>query len=405
MSNCMDRTIVAVLGEPLKNDLSLTNAQLGLLGGLAFALLYSILGLPIARLAERHRRTLILSVCIAFWSGMTMLCAVASGFLFLALCRMGVGIGEAGCSPTAHSLISDYYDDRRRASALAVYSAGCSAGQILIAIAGSWVAQEFGWRMAFLLAGLPGLILALLITFSLREPPRGASDGRLLLHAQPNSESTLAALLLRLLRAPTIRHAITGAVIATMAGYGTHQFTAPFFIRMYDVSFSQAGLAFGLTVGLASALGLLSGGMLADRAGQRDRRWYPGIPALGVALSCPLYILGFLQDDWVAAVVLLVLPGILHFTYLAPTIAMLHNFVRANERASASALLLLLVSALGLGLGPWLAGVAIDYYIGQLGSTALGTRQGLIVTAMLYLWAAVHYGRAAMTYFRDFRPV
>jgi predicted MFS family arabinose efflux permease len=335
---------------------------------------------------------------------MTMLCATATGFVQLALYRMGVGVGEAGCSPTAHSLISDLYDRRRRASAMAVYSAGCSAGQILIAIAGSWVAQEYGWRTAFVLAGLPGLALALLISLSLPEPPRGGADRPEPGRPETVPVSSLTSLLAKLLRAPTIRHALAGAVVATMAGFGTHQFTAPFFIRVYEVSFSQAGLAFGLTVGLASALGLLLGGFLADRVARFDLRWYAGIPALGVALSCPLYILGFSQATWVAAVALLVVPGVLHFTYLPPTIAMLHNFVRANERASASALLLLLVSALGLGLGPWLAGLAIDHYVAELGSNALGTRRGLVVTSLLYLWAAAHYGRAAMTYLRDFRP-
>jgi len=406
MSNCMDRTIVAVLGEAIKIDLELSNAQLGLLGGMAFALLYSLLGIPIARLAERYSRTLILTICITVWSGMTILCAGANGFLFLALCRMGVGIGEAGCSPTAHSLISDVYRARERASALAIYSAGCSAGQILIAIGGGWIVQEYGWRVAFVLAGLPGLVLAVLMHYTLREPVRGGADATAaVVPGAVAPVSSLKELTLRMFRAATIRHAIIGCVIATMAGYGTHQFTAPFFIRVYEVSYSQAGLAFGLTVGLASAIGLLAGGFLADRAGRRDMRWYAGIPAIGILLSCPLYILGYLQPNWVAAVWVLMIPGVLHFTYLAPTLSILHNYVGPTERATASAILLMLVSLIGLGAGPWLAGFAIDLLVERSGSIPLGTRQGLIVTSFLYAWAALHYAWAIRSFRKDFSAV
>jgi len=407
MSNCMDRTIVAVLGEAIKVDLSLSNAQLGLLGGMAFALLYSVLGIPIARLAERHNRKVILTICITVWSGMTILCAGATGFLFLILCRMGVGIGEAGCSPTAHSLISDLYRSRERASALAIYSAGCSAGQILIAIGGGWIVQEYGWRVAFVLAGLPGLVLAVLMHFTLREPVRGGAD--VATNVAPPvaapAGASLKELIFRLFRAPTIRHAIIGCVVATMAGYGTHQFTAPFFIRVYEVTYAQAGLAFGLTVGLASALGLLAGGFLADRAARRDMRWYAGIPALGILLSCPLYILGYLQPNWIASIVVLMIPGVLHFTYLAPTLSMVHNYVGPTERATSSAILLMLVSLIGLGLGPWLAGFAIDQFIEKTGSIPLGTRQGLIVTSFLYAWSALHYAWAIRTFRKDFPPI
>lgn len=405
MSNCMDRSIVAVLGEAIKNDLALSNAQLGLLGGLAFALLYSVLGIPIARLAERYSRVLILTVCITIWSGMTALCALASSFLFLAACRMGVGVGEAGCSPAAHSLISDYYEARRRASALAIYSAGCSVGQILVAVGGGWIAQHYGWRVAFVCAGVPGIALAFLIRFTLREPERGASDRAGHAAVTPNvpdRPASLANLTLRLLRQATVRNAIVGCVLATVAGYGIHQFTAPYFIRAFGVSYSQAGLAFGLTVGVASALGLLVGGVAADKAGARDGRWYVGVPALGILLTFPAYVLGFAQQGWIAATVVLIVPGILHFTYLGPTLSLLHNFVRPNERATASAVLLFLLSLVGFGVGPWFAGIAIDYFSARTGSPDSGTRLGLVVTATLFVWSAAHYGMAMRTYRRDF---
>ena len=407
LSNCMDRTIIAVLGEAIKNDLGLSNAQLGLLGGLSFALFYSILGIPIARLAERHSRVLILTIAISVWSGMTALCALASSFLFLAVCRMGVGVGEAGCSPAAHSLISDYYEARRRASALAIYSAGCSAGQILIALGGSWIAEHYGWRTAFVAAGLPGLVLAVLIRVPLREPARGASDrpagaGPAAAALEPSSLTALAA---RLLRNATVRNAVAGCVLATVAGYGIHQFTAPYFIRAFGVSYSQAGLAFGLTVGVASAVGLLVGGLAADRAGARDARWYVGVPAIGILLTFPAYVLGFVQGAWIPAALILIVPGVLHFTYLAPTLSLLHNFVRPNERATASAILLFLLSLIGFGVGPWFAGVAIDWFSARTGSPGTGTRLGLIATATLFVWSALHYALAVRHYPRDFAPV
>jgi predicted MFS family arabinose efflux permease len=402
MSNCMDRSIVAVLGEAIKTDLGLSNAQLGLLGGMAFALCYSLLGVPIARLAERFNRTVILTVCITLWSGMTMLCALAPGFLYLALCRMGVGIGEAGCSPVAHSLVSDYYEARRRATAIAIYSAGCSVGQILIAFTGGWVAQHYGWRVAFVLAGIPGLVLALLIRFTLREPVRGGMDAA---PAGPSvpvpARSSLWEVTQRMFRAPTIRHSIIGCVIVTVAAYGTHQFTAPFFIRVFSVSYAQAGVAFGVTVGVASALGLLVGGYLADRCARLDARWYAGIPALGVLLSGPLYMLGFSQSGWLSSMWLLVIPGVLHFTYLGPTVSVLHNYVKANERATASAILLLLTSLIGLGFGPWIVGWIIDILIAKSGSQPVGTRQGMVISSALYLWGAAHYAWAIRSFFND----
>jgi predicted MFS family arabinose efflux permease len=302
----------------------------------------------------------------------------------------------------AHSLVSDYYEARRRATAIAIYSAGCSVGQILIAFAGGWVAQVYGWRMAFVLAGIPGLILALLIRFTLREPVRGAMD------TVPDGAaksvpgtSTLIQVATRLFRAPTIRHSIIGCVVVTVAAYGTHQFTAPFFIRAFGVSYAQAGIAFGVTVGVASAIGLLLGGFLADRFAKRDARWYAGVPALGVLLSGPLYMLGFLQQDWIIAMLVLIVPGVLHFTYLGPTVSMLHNFVRADERATASAILLLLTSLIGLGMGPWIVGLMIDGLIAITGSEAGGTRQGMVISSALYLWGAGHYAWAIRTFFKD----
>lgn len=399
MSNCMDRTIIAVLGEAIKKELILSNTQLGLLGGIAFAAFYSVFALPLARIADRANRVGLLSICLAVWSAFTMASAAAQSYLLLVLCRMGVGLGEAGCSPTAHSLISDYYAPERRAMAFGIYSAGCALGQLVIALGGGWIAQHHGWRYAFVCAGVPGLLLALWMRAALREPARGATDPAggpgAAERAQSADLRALSALAARLMRTAQFRHIAAGAVLASLAGFGIHQFLAPYFIRQFGVSYSAAGVAFGITVGAASGLGLLLGGWLTDRLAPRDARWYAWIPALGVLLAAPLYLVGFAQESWLAAIAVLALPGVCHFTFLAPTLAVTHSLVRYDERASASALLLLGISLVGMGVGGWLAGFMIDAFIARAETAASATRHGLMATALVYVWAAAHYALAA----------
>ena len=421
-SNFIDRTILATLGQAVKDDLGISDTQLGLLQGFAFAVLYTFLGIPLARLAERRSRVAIISTCLFVWSGFTALCGMAQNFVQLLLYRIGVGIGEAGCSPAAHSLITDYFPAERRASALSIYSFGVPLGTMIGAVAGGYIAQTFGWRQAFLIVGLPGIALAVVTWLVIREPPRGLSDrveSRPLDSAPP---APLAAVVRRLFGARSFFHMTCGATLIGFAAYGGSSFLAPYFLRAFPLDYSQVGLIYGLIAGVGAGAGTLLGGRICDRAGARDPKWYALIPGLMLLLATPLYLLAWVQASWLAAAALLLVAAFLHYMYLGPTLGVMHNLVDARMRATATALLFFIINLVGLGGGPLFTGWLIDLFSTQafaqagLGdflascpggrapsgsaaelaaackdSLARGTRSGQLVTHAILIWAAAHY--------------
>ncbi len=434
-SNFVDRTVLSVLQQPIKEELHLSDGQLGVLGGFAFALFYSVLGVPIARLAERRSRKSIIAISVLVWSGMTALCGLSGGFWSLFLCRVGVGVGEAGASPPAHSMIADYYPPERRTTALSVYSLGIPLGSLLGAVLGGIVAQRHGWRAAFYVVGLPGVVLAALAQLTLREPVRGASEP---LAVEPGAAPpSLREVLARLLARPGFVHMAAGASLASFAGYGINAFAAPYFIRTFGLGLAQTGLIFGLVAGFGAAVGVLAGGLITDRAGRGDRRWYAWAPAIGVAMGAPLYATAFQLPSWPAAVATLFVTGAFVFTYLGPSFGVMHNMVAPRMRATATALLFLVINLVGLGLGPTVTGLMSDAYAAHLfhapgalaggfgalcpggrapagaaaalgaacrHASAGGVRWALVSTSAVYLWAALHYLLAARTLRRDLEP-
>src|SRR5258708_17043654 len=363
--NFIDRTIIATIGQAIKVDLKLTDTQLGLLGGLSFAVLYTLLGIPIARLAERWNRVSIISLALVVWSGFTVACGLAGGFVQLLAMRVGVGVGEAGCSPPAHSLISDYYEPRRRASALAVYSFGLPLGAMIGAIAGGWLAKNFGWRIAFMAVGVPGLILALLIKLYVREPARGASD----IGAPPVAAPTLSlanelkeiwAVTGTLFGSWPVVNMVLGVTIVSIAGYGIGQFAPPYFNRAFGLDYATVGLIFGLIGGFSAGLGTLAGGFVSDWASRRHARWYGLTPAIGLAIATPIYVLAYRELDWRIAASILLVPGIFHYTYLGPTFGVVQNVVETRRRATATAVMFLFLHIIALGGGPIFTGWIID---------------------------------------------
>ena len=374
--NFIDRTIVATIGQAIKVDLKITDTQLGLLGGLSFAVLYTLLGIPIARLAERWNRVSIISLALVVWSGFTVACGFAGNFVALLAMRVGVGVGEAGCSPPSHALISDYFEPKRRATALSIYAFGIPLGAMIGAVAGGWLAKSFGWRVAFMAVGAPGVILALLTKLMVKEPPRGHSDpaqksSPIASAAAPSSRPTLAGELAHEVRELTgvaanlfshwpVANMILGLTIASFAGYGIGQFSSPYFIRAFGLDYATVGLVFGLIGGLSSGLGTLAGGIVSDWAGKHDARWYALTPAIGLAVATPIYILAYQVPDWRLAAVILLVPGLFHYTYLGPTFAVVQNVVETRRRATASAVMLLFTNIIALGGGPLFTGWLID---------------------------------------------
>lgn len=361
-SSFMDRIIMATVGQAVKEDLHLSDLQLGLLGGLAFALFYTVLGLPIARLAERHSRVRIISLCVVVWSTMTALCGTANGFVQLLLFRMGVGVGEAGCTPAAHSLIADHFPRERRASALAIFSLGVPLGAGAGAIAGGWIVQNYGWREAFYVLGLPGIVLGLLVFFTLREPKRGLSDQHYKDTAQVPS---FTQVLKRLFGLSTFRRMACGAGLGGFATFGINLFIPVYMIRAFDMSYAKAGLMFAIISGGAGLIGSALGGFTSDWAGRRGEKWYGWVPALSFLVAAPCYVLGFLQQDWQMSVLYIFLGCIFVMFHQPPTFAVTQNLVEPRMRASASAVLLFVLNLVGMGLGPLFIGLASDLYAAQ----------------------------------------
>ena len=389
--NFLDRQIVTILAEPIKVDLGLNDTQIGLMTGLAFAIFYTVLGIPIARLADRANRVNIISVALVIWSGMTALCGYAQNFTQMLLARIGVGVGEAGCSPPAHSLIADYYPPEKRASALSIYALGIPIGSILGLLAGGWIAEFYGWRMAFLLVGLPGIALAVLFRMTIREPIRGMSEGQTATGEQPPFGETLKTLLSH----RTMLHLAMGGALTSFVGYGLGQWLPAYFIRIHDMGIAETATYFGLVLGVASAIGTFLGGTLADKLAKRDTRAYAWLPAAGVLLAFPFYLVGMLLDNPYLAIAVFIVPSLLNSLWLGPTFGTIQNLAPTRMRALASAMVLFVLNIIGLGFGPFLVGVLSDLLSDSFGQQSL--RYAIVIATVTYFWAGAHFLRAART--------
>lgn len=358
-SSFMDRTILSIIQNPIKQELQLSDTQLGLLGGFAFALFYSTLGIPVARLAERMDRRWLISVSLVIWSIATAASGLAFGFVSLFLFRVAVGVGEAGASPPAHSLITDFFRPAKRGTAFSMYSLGVPIGVLLGSVLGGYAAQQYGWRVTFAIFGLPGVLLALLIPWTIREPVRGRLDT-----GQPTEQQAPAfsAVLKQFAERPALRYCVAGASVAAFAAYSILSFSAPFFIRTYQASLPEAGWFLGMTGGVSAGIGIFFSGMLTDRLARRDRRWAVWAPAIGLLLATPIYIAGFLAPTKTMAMSILLIAPALQYMYLGPTMGLMHNMVTPRMRATATALLYLAVNLFGMGLGPTITGLLSDRF-------------------------------------------
>ncbi|PKP93331.1 MAG: MFS transporter [Alphaproteobacteria bacterium HGW-Alphaproteobacteria-14] len=393
--NFIDRQIVNILAEPIARDLGLSDTQIGLMTGLAFALFYTVLGIPIARFADRSStsRPAVIAVSLAIWSAMTALCGLAQNFTQLLLARIGVGVGEAGCTPPAHSLISDIVPPEKRSSALAFYSLGIPIGTLMGMVIGGILADFAGWREAFLIVGLPGVVLALVVWFVLKDPRR--SDAQMILR---NQNQPAALPLKDALRVVMSSRAFVLLLFAGSAAsflsYGKTTWTTIFFQRTHDLTPGEVGLWFGIVGGVGGIVGTILGGYLADRFGAKNRRHVLSAPAIGMALAVPLALLAYNSPSWPMALVLLFLPTMFNSFYYGPTYSAAQGLVPIRARAIAAATLLFFQNLIGLGLGPLFFGMLSDYLQPAYGAESV--RYVLYGAAFLGLVPAFFFWRCGL---------
>lgn len=440
--NFVDRGLIGVTQEPLKHDLGVSDFQLGLLGGPIFAILYTLLGVPIARIAERRSRIAIVSIGAAVWSVMTAACGVAANYVQLCAARVGVGIGEAACTPPSHSVIGDYFPSGKRATALAIYALGIPIGTMIAAIGGGWLVDHggrffdwlvplfhalgiknnidgadhiAGWRSVFLILGLPGIVAALLLQVTVKEPPRSGAATE-----TPSFGATLA----ELMRKPSFWHIALAGALVSFVGYGTSQFLVSYSVRNYGVSISDASRALGLVAGISVAIGTFAGGFISDMLQKRRPTIACWLPGVGLFIALPIYLRSFGAPDFDDSFKYLLVAPVFHYLYLGPMYAVTQSVVQPRMRATAIAILLLVVNLIGYGLGPPLVGAVSDYLANQelagTGSTAasclaaaknapgvcgpalaMGLRHAMMATVAVLAWPAIHFFLAARTYLKD----
>jgi len=393
--NFIDRQIVNILAEPIARDLELSDTQIGLMTGLAFALFYTVLGIPIARFADRPTtsRPRLIAVALALWSAMTALCGLAQNFWQLLLARIGVGVGEAGCTPPAHSLISDMVPPEKRSSALAFYSLGIPIGTLLGMIIGGTLADLVGWREAFVIVGLPGVALALVVWFVLRDPRR--SDAAAVLRAQSQPAALpLGQAVGEVMRSRAFLLLLAAGSSAAFLSYGKTTWTTIFFQRTHDLSPGQVGLWFGLLSGMGGMLGTWAGGYLADRFGAANRRHVLSAPAIGMAVAVPIAIAAYHAPSWPLALVLLFVPTVFNSLYYGPTYSAAQGLVPLRARAIAAAVLLFFQNLIGLGLGPLFFGMLSDWLQPSFGADSV--RYVLYGAAVLGMVPAFFFWRCSL---------
>lgn len=376
--NFVDRGLLAVVGPELVPELGISDTQFGLLTGFGFALLYTIVGIPLARYADAGHRVWIMTVCVALWSLMTVLCGLATeitigsvtigAFWVLLMCRVGVGIGEAGCTPPANSLIADYYAPRDRAQALGVYAMGVTLGGMFANLIGGWVTDAFDWRTAFIVVGLPGLLIAVVLKLTVKEPPRGFTDPK---GTQSNEPVTLRESIGELTTKPAFWYMTAGATVAAFCGYGISSFQSIFLVRAHEITTGEAAIWINTPVSLAAAIGTFAMGWLATRLYKTHPGAIAWMPAVGLALSIPFYVFAFTTQSLLFAAIGLIIGGFVKYGYIAAQYTIGQGVVSMRVRAMATAVLLFVANLIGYGFGPLFIGFTSDIFFAS-GAAELG---------------------------------
>jgi MFS family permease len=371
--NFLDRQILGILAGSIKADLHLTDTQLGLMGGVAFAALYTTLGVPIAWLADRVSRTWIMTVALTLWSGFTMACGFAGGFWSLFLSRMGVGVGEAGGVAPAYSLISDYFPKSQRARALAVYSFGIPLGTALGVLFGGLIAAYVNWRYAFIVVGAAGVLLAPIFKWVVKDPPRGGMDrapGEAAPLEAPKAPA-FGAVLAVILPKPSFWLLAFGAACSSICGYGVAFWLPTFFQRSFGLSLTERALFYSALSLFGGVAGIWLGGFLADRFGARNKAAYALAPAICFLVALPCFLLAMNVNSMVLAFLLFLIPTGLNLAWLGPVIAAVQHLAPASMRTTVSALFLLINNLLGLAVGLWFFGYVSDLLAPRYGAESM----------------------------------
>lgn len=396
--NFIDRQLLAILQETIKVDLQLSDSQLGLLTGFAFAVFYVTAGIPIARWADSGNRRNIVSISLFLWSLMTAVSGFVQNYIQLVLARIGVGVGEAGGSPPSHSIISDIFPPESRASALGFYSTGVNIGILFGFLLGGWLNEYFGWRTAFIVVGAPGILLAVIVRMTLKEPLRGLSENK---QASDEKSSFRAAVQLLWSR-KSFKHLALASALNAFVAYSLSSWGASFMIRTHGLSTGELGTWLALIVGVGGAFGVFGGGIIADKLAKNDKRWYAWLPALVGIIAVPFLVLFLLAETKYSALGYYVIPAIVANVYLGSVLATTHGLVGLRMRAMASAILFLIINLIGLGLGPLSIGILSDYLSTSLGAESLRY-------AMIYLlppvsiWSVSHFYLASKSLREDLR--
>lgn len=382
--NFLDRQILGILKEPIKRDLGLTDTELGLMGGLAFALLYTTLAVPIAWLADRVSRTWIITIALALWSGFTMVCGTATGFWSLFLARVGVGLGEAGGVAPAYSLVSDYFPREQRARAIAAYSFGIPLGNSLGTLFGGLLAAFVDWRFAFLAVGGAGVLLAPVFKLVVKDPVRGAFDGATT--AVPVVAPRFGDVVRTVLPNPTFWLLAIGAACASVCGYGVAFWLPSFFIRSLGLSLAETSVFYGVIQLIGGLAGIWLGGALSDRLGAKNRGAYAYVPAFCFLVGLPLFFLAMNANSLWAAWLLFLVPTGLNLTWLGPVVTAVQHLAPANMRSTTSALFLLVNNLFGIAVGLWIFGFLSDLLAPQYGAESM--RYAIYYGMSFYVLAA-----------------
>jgi predicted MFS family arabinose efflux permease len=381
--NFIDRQIIGILAVPIKADLALTDTQLGLMGGLAFALFYTALGIPIAMLADRRNRTWIMAIALTLWSAMTAICGTVQNFWQLFLARVGVGVGEAGGVAPAYSLISDYFPPQQRARALSIYSFGIPIGSALGIVFGGIIASKIDWRYAFFAVGIAGVIVAPIFKLTVAEPERGQYDPSHIMTSAPS----LRNIIRKLMHKPSFWIMSFAAACSSMMGYGLFFWLPSFFVRSYGISLIDASLFYGAILLVGGLAGIWLGGSLADRFGATRRGAYVIIPALAFVATVPFYVVAILSPSLTTTFFAMLIPTALGLVWLGPVLSAIQHIAPPNMRATASAIFLFINNLIGIGIGTVAIGMLSDTLQVRFGDDSL--RYAILAGTSFYIVAAM----------------